>query len=105
MRFDEGIHELAMKFCGEAYTVHPQTWQRLLVGDKPEAEMKELLNTHLVFDSVQTIEELQNQIRPNLPCADEHFEKERVSGMPINPGETWRIWPWGHSADKFRSEG
>lgn len=37
-------------------------------------------------------------IKPNLPWADRHFEEERISGEPINPGETWKIWPWSHSA-------
>lgn len=37
-------------------------------------------------------------IKPNLPWADRHFEEERVSGEPINPGETWKIWPYAASA-------
>lgn len=43
-------------------------------------------------------------IAPNLPWADDHF-LERVSGQPLNPGQTWKTWPWASSADKFRAEG
>lgn len=44
-------------------------------------------------------------IKPNLPWADRHFEEERVSGEPINPGETWKIWPYAHSAARHLREG
>lgn len=40
-------------------------------------------------------------IKPNVPWADNHFEKDRVCGEPLNPGETWRQWPYGHSAARF----
>jgi thymidylate synthase len=44
-------------------------------------------------------------IKPNLPWADRHFEEERVSGEPINPGETWKIWPYARSAAAHLREG
>lgn len=87
-----------------SYTVHPAHWQGLDVSKRPEAEMREVLN-HSFQVSQSWCEDLgtyRRDIEPNLPWADEHFEKERVSGHPINPGETWKIWPYGHSADKFR---
>lgn len=87
-----------------SYTVHPGHWQGLDVSRRPEAEMREILN-HSLQVSLSWCEDLgtyRSDIEPNLPWADEHFEKERVSGEPINPGETWKIWPYGHSADKFR---
>jgi thymidylate synthase len=43
--------------------------------------------------------------RPNLPWADDHFREERASGCPINPGRTWRTWPFARSADTHRREG
>lgn len=43
------------------------------------------------------------EIEPNLPWADDHFE-ERVGGEPLNPGVQWANWPYGNSAQKFRSQ-
>lgn len=45
-----------------------------------------------------------SQIGPNLPWADDHFELDRVSGEPLNPGHTWAQWPWANKADSFRDE-
>lgn len=44
-------------------------------------------------------------IKPNLPWADRHFLEERVSGDPVNPGQTWKIWPYSTSANTHRREG
>jgi Thymidylate synthase len=87
-----------------SYSVHPHHWQGIDVATRPEAEMREILN-HSFQVSLGWCEDLdvwRRDIGPNLPWADLHFEEERVSGEPINPGETWKIWPYGHSADKFR---
>jgi hypothetical protein len=50
-----------------------------------------------------TLEKWREDIRPNLPWADDHF-LERVSHEPLNPGEQWKNWPWSLSADRFRIE-
>jgi thymidylate synthase len=41
----------------------------------------------------QTVSDLQNAVKPNLPWAEDHF-KERVSGDPLNPGVEYKNWPW-----------
>lgn len=86
----------AMKGAG---VVRPMRWQGLDVSKRPEAQMHEM--QYVCFQVPMVSEELEHyrlQIEPNLPWADEHFEQERVSGQPINPGETWKKWPYGHSA-------
>jgi hypothetical protein len=62
--------------------------------------MVELFNYSFSLNlaEVRTLKELAEAIKPNLPWADLHFEQERVSGEPINPGETWKIWPYARSA-------
>ena len=83
--------------------VHPDTWQSMDVSKKPEMATHEVLNFSGSFVMPTTrLDYYQKMVQPNLPWADVHFETERVSGQPINPGESWRIWPWGNSADKFR---
>lgn len=83
-------------------------WQGVDVSKKPEMRMHELLNYSFQVVLSGTPEALpywQRDIGPNLPWADKHFEQERVSGQPINPGETWKEWPYGHSANGFLAGG
>ncbi len=42
-----------------------------------------------------TLDELREQIKPNLPWADIHYA-ERVSGIPYNPPPSNSIWPGGN---------
>lgn len=83
--------------------VHPGRWQSVDVSHKPEAATHEVLNYSLaspVYGGDLAL--LAEDIEPNLPWADDHF-LERVGGEPLNPGKQWALWPWGHSADKFRT--
>ena len=82
--------------------VHSLRWQGVEIIDKPEMATYETL--HFSFTAPMNdfdLEAHQRDIKPNLPWADRHFELERVSGEPINPGTTWKEWPYGHSAEKF----
>lgn len=36
---------------------------------------------------------LQSQLNPNLPWAEDHL-KERISGIPSNPGASYKNWPY-----------
>lgn len=85
--------------------IEPSRWQSMDVSKRREAATYELLNYTLSCQllGIDTIEQLQEQIKPNLPWAEDHF-LERVGGVPLNPGEQWAKWPWGNSANTFRSE-
>jgi thymidylate synthase len=88
-----------------SYPVHSDKWQGVDISKKPEMAMYELLNWTFqvpITHDIARLPQLRQDVRPNLPWADDHFEQDRVSGHPINPGETWKTWPWGNSADKFR---
>lgn len=77
-------------------------WQGVDVSDKPEMAMHEaLFYSFQVPMPGEDLDVYRQDIKPNLPWADDHFEKERVSGSPINPGSTWKDWPYGHSAANF----
>ncbi len=83
-------------------TVHSKHWQGVDISKKPEMAMHEILNYS--FSSPLPTEDLdyyRKEVGPNLPWADRHFELERVSGEPINPGDTWKEWPYAHSASRF----
>ena len=104
--FHEAILRLTTTLLTTGYRLNPNNWQSMDVSQRAEAEMIETLNQSFQVPlGSEKIEWYQKDIQPNLPWADRHFELERVSGQPINPGETWKEWPWGHSADKFRVEG
>lgn len=93
-------------FESASYVVHAPKWQGIDVSSKPEMAMHELLNVdfQVQLRPPMTLIDWQGDIKPNLPFADAHFE-ERVGGQPTNPGEAWKIWPWGHNAAKFLEVG
>lgn len=84
--------------------VHAKRWQGVNVAAKPEMAMHEVLHhSFAVPITSDSLDKLRDEIKPSLPWADDHFH-ERVAGRPVNPGETWRSWPYALSADKFRTE-
>lgn len=87
----------------EAPEVHAPKWQ----STNAPQPMVELFNRSFTLDlrGGQDLGVLADAIKPNLPWADRHFEEERVSGEPINPGETWKIWPYARSAAAHLREG
>jgi thymidylate synthase len=102
--FADAIQDSIWKLLGIGSDVQPNNWQSMGVSQLKAAQMKELLFHSIKVMMPKGIEGLRNEIHPNLPWADEHFELERVSREPINPGETWREWPWSNSANTFRKD-
>jgi len=89
----------------KARIVDSGTWQSIPTAGKPEMITHELED--VVIDFPIYTEELswhRIQIGPNLPWADEHFERDRVCGEPLNPGLTWQDWPYANKANSFREE-
>ena len=81
---------------------HSAKWQGADIAKNPSFKAYEVLHVHIMAPFMGTdLQYYREQINPNLPWADDHFE-ERVSGLPLNPGDEWRRWPWGKNADKFR---
>lgn len=52
----------------------------------------------------QTIDEAKEYIQPDLPWADGHF-RERVEGLPLNPGNWHDKWPYHAGRVKLHQEG
>lgn len=92
------------QFETKAEKVHTMRWQGMNVSKKPDMATRELFNISMgvSLPDVEDLQHYRDDIKPNLPWADDHFE-ERVCGEPLNPGKTWRSWPWALSADNFRS--
>lgn len=95
MQFDRvcGTYE---KLFLHAPVVPGSQWQSIVAPQ----DMVEVFNQSftLYLEAEEDLGVYREAIGPSLPWADRHFEKERVSGEPINPGETWKEWPYGRSA-------
>lgn len=93
------------KFISQSYEVRASKWQGTDVSSKPDMAMRELFSEsfQVPMRGLESLDYWKEDIKPNLPFADVTFD-ERVGGEPLNPGESWKIWPWGNSADKFRNE-
>ena len=65
-------------------------WQ----GVDTKGTFRELLffNFSVPVDRTGGLDSLREEIKPNLPWADDHFA-ERVGGKPTNPGEAYKWWP------------
>lgn len=81
--------------------IKQKTWQSV---ESPD-DTCEILNFHLGFNMPINLSELVGEVKPNLPWADNHFQ-ERVKGYPVNPGETYKEWPFfKHVGEKFKEQG
>jgi len=60
--------------------------------------MRVIRDVNLVMDIPFSREELQLVTNADQPWSDLHFN-ERVSGEPLNPGESYRIWPYNKFQD------
>ena len=85
--------------------VKKRQWQGVDISQKPEMEFYELLNIKfgVALNGVEDLQHYKDDIKPNLPWADNHFS-ERVCGEPLNPGKEWANWPYAKSADGFRDD-
>lgn len=96
-RFEAIYNQLRSELL-EAPIIPPSRWQSIDVSDKPHMATLELLNISFEYGLTEDLDALRGDVKPNLPWADVHFETERVSGEPINPGESWKLWPGAESA-------
>jgi len=92
----------------QATPVHTERWQGGDISKRPDMVSYELLNWNcnisLECTEPESLSHWQDQLKPNLPWADDHF-LERVGGAPLNPGVQWANWPWATSAAKHQDQG
>lgn len=100
--FNKALGDLDYLMEYESNLVHTDNWQGTDISQNSQAQMCELLHESLKVElSHSDLSKYANDIKPNLPWADDHF-LERVCGEPLNPGKTWEHWPWHVSADDHR---
>ena len=99
-KFNDAIDYTKEQMSNYCYEVHTERWQGKEIKDDGKYAMIELFNHSFSCAMTEDLEELVNQINPNLPWADDHFN-ERVLGMPLNPPPSHNWWPF---AQKNNSE-
>lgn len=81
--------------CG--YVVKTEKWQGIEAPD----DMFEIMNHSFQMFIPHSLEELIDEVKPNLDWADEHFF-ERVGGLPLNPPPSHVNWPFAQkNNEKF----
>lgn len=114
--FAQVIEQAAFFLQYRSNVVHSQHWQGVDIANKPEMATHEVAHVSFAVPLMASGGQLVStgvdldllgvwaqDIKPNLPWADDHFE-ERVCGFPINPGAEWANWPYGKSAATFLDE-
>jgi thymidylate synthase len=102
--FEYAYKELAGRLLRQGARVVEPPHQMSHLRDDPKWTTVELLNEILDYPIPVTISELQHEVKPNLPWAEEHFQ-ERVSGEPLNPPPSHERWPYAQSSNQDHMEG
>mgnify|MGYP003683712809 CR=1 FL=1 len=82
-----------------AFPISSEKWQGLELDQK----MIECFDNTYRFFIPDSVEDLKLECTPDLSWADDHF-KERISGNPTNPGDTFKQWPY-YKEDSYREGG
>jgi len=85
LNFRDALSEIKRDLAEMGIKVSTQTMQDVWVAGDPDYETTELQN----YDYAVTYPQLDD-LNPTQPWADAEFE-ERVSGVPRNPGEAWKL--------------
>lgn len=91
--FPTARHLCAVSLLG-APEVNVGEWHSQPV-DHPLLVTREVQDVALEFKVPWNVNDLIRLMDPNLPWAEEHF-MERVSGQPLNPPPSHKLWPWAH---------
>ena len=100
MNLTQAIELATTTLKTEGVKVYPKKWQAREVS----MGMHEIFNFNFTAEIPHTIQELVEQVKPDLPWADEHFD-ERVCGLPLNPAPSYVRWPYYKEDEKWRVDG
>lgn len=90
--FDDDFYwPLVERLLSYGKAVDTGHWQSL--KGVPQTKTWELLGPGIYYQIPDDLKELQADVKPNLPWAEDHFH-ERVGGQPLNPGNTYHYWPY-----------
>lgn len=72
-------------------------------SQNPQAATYELEDVRVLVDVPDNIVEWREEMKPNLPWADEHFA-ERVGGVPLNPAPSHERWPFARANNEAHTD-
>jgi hypothetical protein len=88
------------RLLNHGYVVKTERWQGI---ESPDL-MWETMNHSFQMFIPHDLKELQKEVKPNLPWADDHFE-ERIGGLPLNPPPSNEWWPFNQKKnEKFKKD-
>lgn len=87
-----------------APVINTGTWQAMDIKGSKLHDTYEMLDVTLQNPVPSNIITLQEQVRPDLPWAEDHF-RERVSGEPLNPAPSHEWWPYAKAGNKQHMAG
>lgn len=101
MSLSRGLSKASVQLKRFGQVQEQDNWQ----GRKAQYNMFETFNVNLSNMVVpETVEDLQAEIKPDLPWAEDHFQ-ERISGIPMNPAPSYQWWPYYKNDEKWRVDG
>lgn len=104
MNFKVKFDDLILRVVRSGDDVEVGEWQSQDVRDKPEMISRELRHETFRLRVSSSLERLQEDVQPNLPWAEDHFQ-ERVSGIPHNPPPSEAWWPYAVQGNEAHKEG
>lgn len=96
------IENLLAYFRNEAKTEKAGKWQA--TTDYEDEEMMVLRNITLTVPPFKNAADLRDATNADQPWSEMHF-LERINGIPSNPGETYKIWPYANFDKDHRFKG
>ena len=94
--FNSAVDHFRILLKHRGQEVNTGHWQAKDVSNDPDRAFLELLNISfavpMAANYTNPLKHLQQDVRPNLPWAEDHFQ-ERVSGVPHNPPPSYVDWP------------
>lgn len=97
LKFEQDVKYLT-KSLSVAPVVKVGEWQAIRDENLPMMDTIELEDISLYIDLPKEVTDWQEDIKPNLPWAEEHFS-ERVSGIPFNPPPSHVRWPFAQRSN------
>lgn len=104
MRGYSGLLDVVLRQVGHdlqhAPIIQRDEWQAMTIAGSMLHETPEMRHVMLDVPCPRSLHELQDLTQADQPWAAAQFE-ERVSGLPWNPGKTYKDWPY-HKGDDAR---
>lgn len=103
--FQHIYHTALEKVMEDGEEVEVGQWQSQDISDNPDMISRELRHMSIYYPfATDDLHELQQDVKPNLPWAEDHFG-ERVSGVPYNPPPSEAWWPFRVQGNAAHKEG